>query len=126
MPVEVSWVPSNIIEQKQNRLRTVPTCLTARSAKHMRTLGGKAERRMKYAVMENVYTGKLQDSIKDAFLTVLVGAYHSRVKYPEVAKTPRRARRGGPEAPPPPPEAGKPDPGLDGRISQTIREIDSQ
>jgi len=32
--------------------------------------------------------------IKAAFLTVLVGAYHGRVKYPEVVQRPRRTRRG--------------------------------
>ena len=60
--------------------------------------------------------------IRSAFLTVLVGAYHSRVKYPEVSRSARRLRRAG--VPPPPPDESKPDPGLDSRLSHTIREID--
>jgi putative nucleotidyltransferase with HDIG domain len=89
--------------------------------------------------------------IRMAFLNVLVGAYHSRVKYPDVARNPRRLRkvpvppaipsREPPPEPPPelpiesplapptlppdgPEEGPRPDTGLDARISHTIREID--
>ncbi|HEX9007505.1 MAG TPA: HDIG domain-containing protein [Bacteroidota bacterium] len=62
--------------------------------------------------------------IKAAFLNVLVGAYHSRIKYPEVVKTPKKGRKA--QVPPPAGEPPTPDPGLDARLSQTIRQIDSQ
>lgn len=85
MPVEVRWVPPGIIEQIAGRLRTLPAWLPARSARHMRVLGGKAVRRMKYAVMENVYTGALQESIRDEVadrgLTVRIAPTVMRGRY---------------------------------------------
>jgi cyclic-di-AMP phosphodiesterase PgpH len=53
--------------------------------------------------------------IKAAFLGVLVGVYHTRVKYPEQEK--KKGRRNPPEAPPPE---------TDDRLARTIKEIEQQ
>jgi len=57
--------------------------------------------------------------IKAAFLSVLVGVYHSRVRYPEPLLKKKAPPQGIPEVPPaePAPKA---------RLGKTIREIDSQ
>jgi hypothetical protein len=55
--------------------------------------------------------------IKTAFLNVLVGFYHARVKYPEPEKV--KSGRRGQE-----PEAKESD--EEQRLSRTIREIDKQ
>ena len=85
MPVEVRWIPPDVIKGIQSRLRSAPAWMPNRSEKHMRKLGGKAVRRMKYAVMENVYTGKLQDSIRDFYedrgMTVLIAPTVMRGRY---------------------------------------------
>ena len=55
--------------------------------------------------------------IKAAFLSVMVGMYHPRPKYPEAEPKKPRVRR--PKAPPPSGEA-------EARLERTIREIDEQ
>ena len=55
--------------------------------------------------------------IKAAFLTVMVGMYHPRPKYPEPEAKKPKVRRS--KEPPPPPEAEE-------RLARTIREIDGQ
>lgn len=76
MAVIVKWLPANVIENLKQRLNTAPSWVPQRASRHMRALGPKVVRRMKYAVMENVYTGALQESIRDEYenggLTVLV------------------------------------------------------
>lgn len=76
MAVIVKWVPENVIENMRQRMSTAPSWVPQRASKHMRALGPKVVRRMKYAVIENVYTGALQESIRDEYqdggLTVIV------------------------------------------------------
>jgi hypothetical protein len=57
--------------------------------------------------------------IKAAFLNVLVGVYHNRVKYPEPIIKKKAPQQDGPDVPPTEP-APRP------RLSKTIREIDNQ
>jgi len=70
--------------------------------------------------------------IKAAFLNVLVGIYHSRVKYPEqpkkrVRKQPRPVATSEEESPVPSPEPeAEPPPPPDDRITRTIKEIDRE
>ena len=85
MPVAVRWIPPDVITGIQARFKSTPRWIPGRSEKHMRRLGGKAVRRMKYAVMENVYTGALQDSVKDFYedrgMTVLISPTVMRGRY---------------------------------------------
>lgn len=85
MAVIVKWVPADVIEKMRARLESAPQWVPQRSAKHMHTLGPRAVRRMKYAVMENVYTGSLQESIKDEYanggLMVTIAPTVMRGKY---------------------------------------------
>src|SRR5512139_1197262 len=67
MAVIVKWVPEGVIENLRARMVSTPQWIPQRAARHMHVLGPKAVRRMKYAVMENVYTGKLQESIRDEY-----------------------------------------------------------
>jgi len=85
MPVAVRWIPADVITDIQARFKSAPRWIPGRAEKHMRRLGGKAVRRMKYAVMENVYTGSLQESIKDFYedrgMTVLISPTVMRGRY---------------------------------------------
>jgi len=57
--------------------------------------------------------------IKEAFLSVLVGVYHSRVRYPEPLLKKKNPPPGATDDP-------QPEPPTKARLSKTIREIDSQ
>jgi hypothetical protein len=56
--------------------------------------------------------------IKAAFLNVLVGVYHNRVKYPEPIIKKKAPQQDGPDVPPTGPAPRQ-------RLSKTIREIDN-
>ena len=66
--------------------------------------------------------------IKAAFLGVLVGMHHQRVKYPEDKRKPRKPRQNeGPLEPPIEPPVDAPsDRAQDERLSRTIKEIDKE
>lgn len=76
MAVIVKWVPPNIMENIRAKMQSAPDWMPQRAKRHMQALGPQVVRRMKYAVMENVYTGALQESIQDEYedggLTVLI------------------------------------------------------